>query len=164
MIPDISAPAPSGGRVFCWLSQSSSRAETTVDNRLPAVGRELELADPGGRREWSSDCKENRRGMKCCVSEPCRWQLFGLSGAAVARRKLTGSDGLRGETKGETLRCRGLTSTTLGLNSFLTRPPNRLTLLRNVRLPTEILAAYGECSCRSPCKCGSNISSPGGMG
>src|SRR5712691_11101619 len=102
----------------------------TVDNRLPAVACELESSDPGGRREWSSDCKENRRGTKYLASDP--WRFFGLS----ERRKVTGGGGLRVDT----LLCRDLVSPALGLNSFLTRPPNRFTLLRNVRLPTEILA------------------------
>jgi hypothetical protein len=116
-----------------------------VGNRLPAVALS---ADPGGRREWSRDCKENRRGSKDGASG--FWRPLGLSGTPVGRRTLTVNGGLRGDTREVTLLLRGLVSVTLGLNSFLTRPPNRLTLPRNVRLPTKILAACGECSCRSP--------------
>lgn len=67
---------------------------------------------------------------------------------------MTGGGGLRVDTP----LCRGLVSTALGLNSFLTRPPNRFTLPRNVRLPTEILAPWNVCSCSSPCDRSRSIS------
>jgi len=129
--------------MFKGLSQSSSGAETIVGNRL----REMEFTDPMGRRAWSRDCKEKRRSKMGGASG--FWRLLGLSGSAVGRRTLTVSGGLRGDTREETLLRRGLVSTTLGLNSFLTRPPNRLTLPKKERLPTETFAAAGECSCRS---------------
>ena len=129
--------------MFKGLSQSSSGAETMVGNRL----RELELTDPMGRRAWSRDCKENRRGKMNGASGI--WRLLGLSGSAEGRRTFTVIGGLRRDTGEETLPRRGLASTTLGLNSFLTRPPNRLTLPRKVRLSTEIFTAAGEYSCRS---------------
>src|SRR6266566_9140791 len=125
--------------MFKGLSQSSSGAETIVGSRL----RELELTDPEGKRAWSRDCKEKRRGKMDRAS--IFWRLLGLSGSALGRRTLTVSGGLRGDTREETLLRRGLVSTTLGLNSsFLTRPPNRLTLPRKVRLSTETFAAAGE--------------------
>jgi hypothetical protein len=133
-----------------------------VDNRLPAV-RELESADPDGRREWSRVCKEKRRGRMDGASG--YWRLLGLSGTPLGRRTLTVNGGLRGDAREETLPRRGLVSITLGLNSFLTRPPNRLTLLRKVRLSTEILATCGgECSCRSLYDHEFVLSSPGGSG
>jgi hypothetical protein len=140
------------------LSQSSSGAETIVGNRL----RELELTDPVGRRAWSRDCKEKRRGNMDGASG--FWRLLRLSGSAVGRRTLTVSGGLRGDTREETLLRRGLVSTTLGLNSFLTRPPNRLTLPRKVRLSTETFAATGGCSCRSTFEPGFVVSSARGSG
>jgi hypothetical protein len=135
-----------------------------VDNRLPAV-RELESADPDGRREWSRVCKEKRRGKMDGTSG--YWRLLGLSGTPLGRRTLTVNCGLLGDTREETLPRRprrGLVSIILGLNSFLTRPPNRLTLLRKVRLSTEILATCGECSCRSPNDHEFVLSSPGESG
>jgi len=144
--------------MFKGLSQSSSGAETIVGNRL----RELEFTDPVGMRAWSRDCKEKRRGKMDGAAR--FWRLLGLSGSAAGRRTLTVSGGLRGGTLEETLLRRGLVSTTLGLNSFLTRPPNRLTLPRKVRLSTETFAAAGECSCRLTYEPGFVVSSTGGSG
>src|SRR5258708_27526809 len=115
--------------------------------------------DPKGRRGCSRDCNEKRRGRRVGASGFCR--LLGLSGSAVGRRTLTISGGLRGGTREDTLPRRGLVSTTLGLNSFLTRPPNRLTLPIKVRLLTVTFAA---CSCRSPFGHGSVVSRTAGSG
>lgn len=121
--------------MFKGLSQSSG-AETIIDNRL----RKPELVDPVGRRAG----KEKRRGKVDRASGSCR--LLGLSGSAMGRRTWTVSGGSPGDIGEETLLRRGLISITLGLkslSSFLTRPPNRLTLLRKVRLLTETFAAAG---------------------
>ena len=142
--------------MFNGLSQSSSGAETIVGNRL------RELTDPVRIRAWSRDCKENRRGKMDGTSR--FWRLLGLSGSAIGRRTLTVSGGLRGDIREETLLRRGLVSTILGLNSFFTRPPNRLTLRRKVRLSSETFAAAGECSCRSTFEPKFVVSSTGGSG
>jgi hypothetical protein len=144
--------------MFKGFSQSSSGAETIVGNRL----RELECMDPVGRRAWSRDCKENRRGKMDGTSR--FWRLLGLSGSVAGRRTLTVSGGLREATREETLPRRGLVSTTLGLNSFLTRPPNRLTLPRKVRLLTEAFAVANGCSWRSTFEPRFVVSSTGGSG